>query len=79
MPEFKYRAINKSGESLAGTITVASQADVVQMLRDKEYMPISVEAVRKSQDINIGFLTKIKIKDIAIFCRQFHTNCAAAA
>jgi len=73
MPEFKYRAINKSGESLAGTITVASQADVVQMLRDKEYMPISVEALRKSQDINIGFLTKIKIKDIAIFCRQFHT------
>lgn len=73
MPEFKYRAINKAGESLAGTITVASQSDVVQMLREKEYLPVSVEAVRGSQEINIGFLTKIKVKDIAIFCRQFHT------
>jgi twitching motility protein PilT len=58
---------------LAGTITVASQSDVVQMLREKEYLPVSVEAVRGSQEISIGFLTKIKVKDIAIFCRQFHT------
>ncbi len=73
MPEYKYRAINQSGESLNGTITVASQADVIQMLREKDYMPISVELVRKGQDINLSFMSKIKVKDIAIFCRQFHT------
>jgi type II secretory pathway component PulF len=79
MPEFKISRHQQSGESLAGTITVASQADVVQMLRDKEYMPDQRRgSTQKARTINIGFLSKIKIKDIAIFCRS-STRCSTPA
>ena len=74
MPSFKYKAVNKSGEFLDGVIVVASQADVVQMLREKEFLPVNVEQIRENQDVDIlAFMKKVKTKDIAIFCRQFHT------
>jgi type IV pilus assembly protein PilC len=74
MPSFKYKAISKSGETLDGVITVANQSDVVQMLREKEYLPVNVEQIRSNQDIDVlSFMKRVKTKDIAIFCRQFHT------
>ena len=74
MPSYKYRAINKAGETLSGVISVANQADVIQMLREKEYLPVDVQQMRDNQDVDIlAFMKKVKTKDIAIFCRQFYT------
>ena len=36
-------------------------------------MPVRVASVQQSQEIQIGFLNRIKTKDMAVFCRQFHT------
>ena len=35
MPKYRYRGINKAGDVLEGVINVSTQADVIQMLRER--------------------------------------------
>ncbi|MCT4595185.1 MAG: type II secretion system F family protein [Anaeromicrobium sp.] len=73
MPTYKYKAISKTGEKIEGTYTAKAKEEVLSLIRQNQNMPISVEEVSEgSKEISLNFLTKIKTKDIAIFCRQFY-------
>lgn len=56
---FKYRAVSKTGQPIEGVYEAESSNDVVAMLKDKKYYPVSVEEKR---------LTKI---EIFLFPRRF--------
>lgn len=74
MPDFKYTAKNIDGDVATGTYDVPDKAQVVRMLRQRGYFPITVERVEKGTDVaELGFFGKITVKDIALFCRQFST------
>ncbi len=74
MATFNYRAIGTSGEPISGVLVAKDRSDVLVMLRQKEYHPIAIEQKLEKQDVDImAFANQIKVKDIAVFCRQFHT------
>lgn len=74
MPLYEYKAITDKGESLSGTYEAASENEVIAMLRQSSYYPIKVkETVKKKDILDVSIFKSVKIKDLAIFCRQFYT------
>lgn len=73
MPTYKYKALNNNGDKITGSYTADSKEDVLIMLRENRYYPIDVKLNSKGKDIEISLFSKVKTKDIAIFCRQFYT------
>ena len=70
---FKYRAVSKTGQPIEGVYEAESSNDVVAMLKDKKYYPVSVEEKKVNENRNISFPKKISKKDMGVFCRQFYT------
>ncbi|SMB94959.1 type IV pilus assembly protein PilC [Desulfonispora thiosulfatigenes DSM 11270] len=74
MPTFKYKAINKNGEKIQDNYTAKTKVEVLTMLRQNNYQPISIEEIIEGQHtLSLNFMNKVKTKDISIFCRQFYT------
>lgn len=79
MPNFKYKVMNQNGERLEGVYTANSKEDVMAMIRTNNYYPLKIEEIIESKRIELDFFSKVKTKDIAIFCRQFYTMLNAGA
>ncbi|KUK49445.1 MAG: Type II secretion system F domain protein, partial [Parcubacteria bacterium 33_209] len=78
MATFSYRARDNSGQIYTGTIEGDSREAVIDRLREMKYFIISVE--KKSSGLlsqEVTFLKGIKIRDLAIFYRQFATMVSA--
>ncbi len=74
MPLYKYKGINERGEKIEGTQSANDKNEVLAILRSNYYYPVEIEEVLQSKDIKeLRFFTSIKIKDIAVFCRQLYT------
>ena len=74
MARYKYKAITAEGKTLEGLYEANYKDDVLVMLRQNQYFPISIVEQKLGKEIDLGvFFNKVNIKDIAIFCRQFHT------
>lgn len=72
---YVYKAKNRSGQFLAGTILAENESAVASYVRDKGYFVINI-APEKSGISLENYLSKfqrITIKEIAILCRQFST------
>lgn len=74
MPDYKYKAITNTGKNISGEYTAKSINEVKIMMKENEYYPVKIEEVVKGKEINIlEAFNRIKIKDIAVFCRQLYT------
>ena len=74
MTVYKYRAITGEGKPLEGTYNAKNKEEVVLMLRENKYYPVDIKEARDGKDIrDFWIFSRVKIKDIAIFCRQFYT------
>lgn len=73
MKKFKYRAMSPGGERIAGEYEASSKEEVISMITSNGYYPLKVEENKLSRQIDFDMLTKVTLKDIAIFCRQFYT------
>lgn len=73
MPTFSYKVKNDAGKIFVGETKVDTKVELIKMLADKGLVP--VEIVEKSfvNDITqISFFKpRVKVKDLALFCRQF--------
>jgi type IV pilus assembly protein PilC len=73
MPLFEYKAISQTGESITGRYNAKTRNEIMEMLRSKNYHPVQVKEVGGSKDLStLSVFNKVKIKDIAVFARQFH-------
>ncbi len=73
MPTYKYTALDKYGKKIEKNYSAQSKGEVLNMLRQNNYYPIKVEIDSKTKDIKkFTIPRKVKIKDIAVFCRQFY-------
>ncbi|MDW7667539.1 MAG: type II secretion system F family protein [Bacillota bacterium] len=73
MPNFNYTALDTNGKKISGSYNATSISDVIEMLKSKKYIPVDIKE-KKSKSVDIGFLdifSKVNIKDLAVFCRQF--------
>ena len=73
MAKFKYRVMNSDGEKVEGNYEADSKEEVIDFISGNGYYPLLVEEVVQSKNIEIKFNNKVKLKDIAVFCRQFYT------
>ncbi len=72
MANFKYKAINSEGQRIEGSQSADSESQVREMLLSNQYYPLSIEKENSKNKKSFSFNSKVKLKDIAVFCRQFY-------
>jgi len=73
LQSYIYEALGAKGEKLRGVIESGSELEAIRKLREKEMYPISVKPqTLANRDIKLEIRRKIRMKDIAVMCRQFH-------
>src|SRR5689334_13863003 len=75
MPDtYTYEVRDQSGKTISGTIVADSQALVLERLKEQGMVPVKVALQKKvSLKMEFNVRTKVKLKDLAIFSRQFST------
>ncbi len=72
MPLFKYKALTPQGKTVNGLVEADNETFAVEILAEKGY---SIISLKLSRQIDLGkyfkFLNRIKVKDLAVFARQF--------
>ena len=78
MPSYSYRARDNSGQLYSGIMQADSREIVINRLREMKYFIISVEEKTQTMlSTEITLFNTVKIKDLAIFYRQFATMVSA--
>jgi type IV pilus assembly protein PilC len=73
---FRYSSIDSSGHRTKGTVEAPNEAAATHMLRTRGETPLEVAETGHGLDKEIripGFGNRVKLKDVAIFARQFAT------
>lgn len=78
MATFSYRARNNTGQLVSGAMEGESSEAIVDRLREMKYFIISIERKRqKVLSTELTFFKTIKVRDLAVFYRQFATMVSA--
>jgi type IV pilus assembly protein PilC len=77
MPNFKYSCKDRTGKPITGSIETKDRQAVIEMLRKKDLIIISVSEEAQRQKISIPFFSgrkkKIRLDDLVMFSRQLAT------
>jgi type IV pilus assembly protein PilC len=74
LASYNYRAKTTAGEVVAGRFEANNENAVVALLRNKGYYPIDIRKIEGAErEVKLNKLKKVSTKDLAVFCRQFHT------
>lgn len=73
MARYRYRALNGDNEKIEGKYEAKSEEDVMSFIVGNGMYPLMVEEIVQSKEIKFGSNKRVKMKDIAIMCRQFYT------
>ncbi len=73
MPLYNYKVKNESGKIFTGQIKIGNKGELEALLSNKGLTPVEIQERNFVTDITqIGiFKRKVKLKDLAVFCRQF--------
>ena len=78
MPNYHFKAMTAQGALQEGDETAASSAELLSRLRQRSYYPIHVEEVVAGTDVTaLPMFEKVRVKHLAVFCRQFATMLGA--
>jgi type IV pilus assembly protein PilC len=73
---YKYSVRDRSGKLVNGELAAETESAVVQRLKSMGYAPVSISEANSGMNKEIkipGFGNKVKLKELAIFARQFAT------
>ncbi|MGH2540766.1 MAG: type II secretion system F family protein [Actinomycetota bacterium] len=71
---FQYKVRDRAGNTVSGTLVADSEMLVLRRLREMGYTPLEVGKEKKGLNLEINIRKpKVKLKDLAIFSRQFAT------
>jgi type IV pilus assembly protein PilC len=76
LSKFDYQVRDRSGKMITGQLEADTQAAVAAKLTSMGYAPIKIEQVKDkglNTEITLPGSNKVKLKDLAIFSRQFAT------
>ena len=74
MPLYKYKARDRQGKLIKGLYEADDKNYVLNHLREQNYYPLYLEEYYEGKDLLDYFrYRKVRIRDIAVFCRQFAT------
>ncbi|MDO8592891.1 MAG: type II secretion system F family protein [bacterium] len=77
MAIFKYKAFDKNKQPQAGMAEANNKEYVEEMLKEKGLAIVSIEEIGRAKKPGLGFLNRVKAKDVVIFSRQFSVLIAA--
>jgi type IV pilus assembly protein PilC len=73
MPEtFEYQVRNNSGKMVSGTLVADNQELVIERLREMGLVPLKIK-MQSNLNRSINIRRTVKLKDVAIFSREFAT------
>ncbi len=71
MPEYSYIAVTTDGQKKKGKVEAQDADKVSNLLKAEGLIPVKVKkAGVLTRDINFSFDKKVKVKELAVFCRQ---------
>ena len=71
---YQYKVRDRAGNTVTGTLVADSELLVLQRLREMGYTPLEVGKETRGLNIEINITKKkVKLKDLAVFSRQFAT------
>jgi len=77
MPVFKYRARDKSGKAIVGTIEASTLQMAGDQLYNLGYFPISIQEVGEAISLNLSDIwmrfQKVKVEELIVFSQQLST------
>jgi type IV pilus assembly protein PilC len=76
LSKFDYQVRDRSGKLITGQLEADNQAAVAAKLTSMGYAPIKIDQVKENglqMEINLPGSNRVKLKDLAIFSRQFAT------
>lgn len=65
--------IDQSGKEKKGIFNANNRNEVMAMIRENGCFAIEVSEKEQSNDIKLSLFSKVKAKELSIFCRQLHT------
>jgi len=73
--QYAYKVKDSRGKFVKGTVAADSQTAVAEKLRSMGYVPLDIHPANAGmqRDIKIGLPRRVKMKDLAVFSRQFAT------
>jgi type IV pilus assembly protein PilC len=73
--KYAYKIKDASGKFVEGKVEAASEAAVAEKLRSMGYVPLDVRPASTGmrREISFGLPKRVKLKDLAVFSRQFAT------
>ena len=73
--QYSYKVRDTQGKLVEGKVEAASEVAVADKLRAMGYVPLEVKAANAGmqKEITFGRKKRVKLKDLAVFCRQFAT------
>src|SRR4051812_27080058 len=80
MKTFHYSSIDAQGRKTKGTVEAANETAATHMLRGRGEVPLELSQAGRglNQDLKIpGLGNRVKLKDLAVFARQFATMTAS--
>jgi type IV pilus assembly protein PilC len=70
---YAYKVRDSGGKLVSGTLVADNEQLVLSRLREMGYTPLSVSQHRAGVKREINLFNRVKVKDLAIFSRQFST------
>ncbi len=73
--QYAYKVKDASGRFVEGKVAAASEAAVAEKLKSMGYVALDVRPASTGmrREISMGFTKRVKLKDLAVFSRQFAT------
>lgn len=71
--KYKFKAVDLNGNTIEDIYVADSKEDVIDMIRSKDYLPLSIE---ENSQIDLKSLMgnrRVRLKDLVIFCRLFYS------
>ncbi len=70
---FEYKVRDKAGKLQTGKLEAETTVQVANKLKGMGYAPLSITETRTAKPLSLGRKKKVKLKDLAVFSRQFAT------
>jgi type IV pilus assembly protein PilC len=73
--QYAYKVRDSGGKLIEGRVESESEAAVAVKLRSMGYLPLEIARANAGmrREIHLGLPRRVRLKDLAVFCRQFAT------
>jgi type IV pilus assembly protein PilC len=73
METFVFKAIDLAGASSRGEVQAESKQAVTEQLKQRGLIVLDIEGKAKSKELNLAFMQRVKLRDLAVMTRQLST------